>query len=200
MGAGKEPSPYVARLPIGERLPLGDLLDNELFPFEGDIRTVVLDPPILPEPARLGEPGAGPCPVCSDPLGGAIWSDDRWLVQAGERPGGLPLVLRLACHAHHDLEDLPPPLTAELGRMIQRIARALGSLDGIGRVHVNRWGDGSQHFHIWFLPRPAGMWQMRGAMLAVWDDLLPPVPQDEWEANRRTVAAALAAEGGEARV
>jgi hypothetical protein len=44
------------------------------------------------------------------------------------------------------------------------------------------------------------MWQMRGAMLAVWDDLLPRVPQEEWDANRRTVATAMAAGGGTARI
>jgi hypothetical protein len=26
------------------------------------------------------------------------------------------------------------------------------------------------------------MWQLRGALLAVWDDLLPKVPADEWRA------------------
>jgi hypothetical protein len=40
------------------------------------------------------------------------------------------------------------------------------------------------------------MWQMRGAMLAVWDDLLPPVPSDEWRASLRQIATALAEEGG----
>jgi hypothetical protein len=44
------------------------------------------------------------------------------------------------------------------------------------------------------------MWQMRGAMLAIWDDLLPRMPEDEWLANRRAVAAALAAQEGMARV
>ena len=46
------------------------------------------------------------------------------------------------------------------------------------------------------LARPRGMWQMRGAMLAIWDDLLPRVPQAEWEASRRALAAALAEDGG----
>ena len=62
--------------------------------------------------------------------------------------------------------------------------------------HVNRWGDGSHHVHVWFLARPRGMWQMRGAMLAIWDDLLPKVPAEEWAANRRAIAAALAEDGG----
>jgi hypothetical protein len=44
------------------------------------------------------------------------------------------------------------------------------------------------------------MWQLRGAMLAVWDDLLPKLPQEEWARNRQNVAAALAAEEGESLV
>ena len=80
--------------------------------------------------------------------------------------------------------------------MIQRVARAIGSVEDVGRVHVNRWGDGGEHFHIWFLARPRGMWQLRGALLAAWDDLLPKVPQEEWDRNRRAVADAMAAGGG----
>jgi hypothetical protein len=61
----------------------------------------------------------------------------------------------------------------------------------VGRTHFNRWGDGSEHFHVWFLARPLGMMQLRGAMVALWDDLLPKVPDEEFRANARTVAAAL---------
>ena len=39
---------------------------------------------------------------------------------------------------------------------------------------------------------------LRGAMLAVWDDILPPIPRAEWNRNRRTVAGALAEDGGRA--
>jgi hypothetical protein len=84
--------------------------------------------------------------------------------------------------------------------MLQRVAAAIEGVGGIGRVHVNRWGDGSEHFHVWLIPRPYGLWQLRGAMLAVWDDLLPKVPPAEWNRNRRTVARALAADGGRATI
>jgi diadenosine tetraphosphate (Ap4A) HIT family hydrolase len=107
------------------------------------------------------------------------------------------MVAVLMSRAHHDLETLPPELSAGLGPILQRVARAVASLPDVGRVHVNRWGDGSEHFHVWFLARPAGMRQLRGAMLAVWDDLLPKVPQEEWDLNRAGVAQALAVGGGE---
>jgi len=42
------------------------------------------------------------------------------------------------------------------------------------------------------------MMQLRGAMIAAWDDMLPTVPTEEFEANARTVAKALAETGGEA--
>lgn len=189
-------SAFVRRLPIGERLPLGDLLSNDLFPFEGEITIQPLEPPTLPEPTR---PGAGgiDCRNCeAGPE--AIWQDGRWRVRVPRDPGGLPIVAALLPLAHHDIEDLPEHLAAELGPMLVRVTAAIRRIDGIGRVHINRWGDGSEHFHVWFLPRPYGLLQMRGAMLAVWDDLLPRVPQAEWDRNRRTVSKALALDGGEA--
>jgi diadenosine tetraphosphate (Ap4A) HIT family hydrolase len=187
--------PFLARLPYGEPLPLDRVIESDLFPFTGEISTKPLERPLIPEPERRGAGGID-CFTCTDPAG-VVWRNARWHVRAGADPSGLSLVCVLMPNEHHDLDDLPLDLAAELGPMIQRVARALGSLPEVGRVHVNRWGDGSEHFHVWFLPRPLGMWQMRGAMLAIWDDLLPPIPRDEWLANRRAVAEALAAEDGE---
>jgi diadenosine tetraphosphate (Ap4A) HIT family hydrolase len=198
--AGEErPNDYVRRLPIGERLPLGDLLADPLFPFEGDVRMLPLENPRFPEPERHGVLAAE-CRQCREEPENLIWSDEHWRVLSRPAPHGLPIVAVLVPRAHHDLEDLPANLARELGPMVQRVARAMSRLDSVGRVHVNRWGDGSYHFHVWFLARPRGMWQMRGAMLAVWDDLLPRVPDEEWAANRRAVAAALAEDGGQAVV
>jgi len=186
---------FLERLPYGESLPLDRVIDSDLFPFAGQIRTKPLARPLTPEPERSGQAGQG-CFACTDQATGVIWRNERWHVRSGPEPSGLALVVMLMPNEHHDLDDLPPELAADLGPMIQRVARAVGSLPEVGRVHVNRWGDGSEHFHVWFLPRPLGLWQLRGAMLAVWDDILPPVPRDEWEANRRSVAAALAAVDG----
>ena len=193
--SGPEPSGFVRRLPIGERLPIGDVVDDELFPFDGEITVKPLEPARLPEPARRGEPGGDACGACQGRNEGVIWEDDRWWVLVDPKPHGLPMVAVLMPKAHHDLEDLPTELAAELGPMIQRLAGAIGRVPGVGRVHVNRWGDGGSHFHVWFLARPQGMWQMRGAMLAVWDDLLPKVPMDDWSQNRKAVATAMS-EGG----
>ena len=189
-------SDYLRRLPIGNRVSTAALTANDLWPFDTDLETVVLEEPRIPEPARAGEGGVE-CSSCRRTPGFDVWQGERWAVGIPNQPSGLPILAVLISRAHHDLEDLPVALASELGPMIQRVARAIGSLEDVGRVHVNRWGDGSEHFHVWFLARPKGMWQLRGALLAAWDDLLPRVPQAEWDRNRRAVAERLAADGGE---
>jgi hypothetical protein len=192
------PSAYHARLPYGERVSADPVLASPLFPFEGDIRVRPLADPVLPEPLRMGEPGGKPCDLCAVPDEHVIWRDERWAVQAGLRPTGLPMVAQLFPVAHVTLHTMPAELAAGLGTMIQRLALAVGRIDGVGRVQFSRFGDGAEHFHVWFHARPLGMMQLRGPMLAVWDDLLPRIPDDELTANMRTVATALAEQDGSA--
>jgi hypothetical protein len=80
--------------------------------------------------------------------------------------------------------------------MTGRVERAILSLGGVARVHLNRWGDGGAHFHVWFIPRPLGMLEARGMFLPIWEDVLPTVPDAELEAAAQKVAAALHAETG----
>ena len=87
-------------------------------------------------------------------------------------------------------------LLTSFGGIVQRVAAAISSLDGVARTHFSRWGDGSAHFHLHLLARPEGMMQGRGPMLAFWDDVLPPIDPDLLRAHRTAVATALAAEGG----
>ena len=86
------------------------------------------------------------------------------------------------------------------GRCIVRVERAVDAVGHIGRVHVGRWGDGSAHLHFWFIARPARMPQLRTSFAAIWDDILPPVPEELWRANLAVVAQTLAAGGGHAHV
>ncbi|MEV6814923.1 hypothetical protein [Micromonospora sp. NPDC051296] len=106
------------------------------------------------------------------------------------------MVLILESRSHLDLGDLPNLLAAELGVMTVRLERAIRSLDGVARVHVNRWGDGSAHLHMWFLARPYGRLQLRGTFLSLWDSILPPISEDTWRENLALVAAWLAEFGG----
>ncbi|WP_234359543.1 hypothetical protein [Plantactinospora sp. BC1] len=165
------------------------------FPFEGEFRVKQLDEPVAVEPPRKGE-GSGECHSCNAPDDAYIWVSERWRVRAMDRPTGLPMVLILESRSHLDLGDLPNLLAAELGVMTVRLERAVRSLDGVARVHVNRWGDGAAHLHLWFLARPYGRLQLRGTFLSLWDDILPPIPESQWRENLALVAAWLAEFGG----
>jgi hypothetical protein len=82
--------------------------------------------------------------------------------------------------------------------MTVRVERAIRSLDGVARVHVNRWGDGAAHLHLWFMARPRGQLQLRGSFLPMWDDILPPVAEPQWRENLALIAAWLEDFGGTA--
>jgi hypothetical protein len=174
---------------------LPDFVSWPTFPFEGDLRIKGLEPVVAAEPPRHGEDPAT-CHACAAPDDAYIWVSDRWRVRALDRPTGLPMVLILESRSHLDLGDLPNLLAAELGVITVRLERAVRSLDGVARVHVNRWGDGSAHLHLWFLARPYGRLQLRGTFLSLWDDILPPIPEQHWRENLALVAAWLAEFGG----
>lgn len=167
------------------------------FPFEGVLRVKRPEEPVAEEPPRNGE-NANECPKCQAPDSAYIWADKNWRVRSMDRPSGLPMVLILESRSHLDLGDLPNMLAAELGVMTVRLERAIRSIEGVARVHVNRWGDGAAHLHLWFMARPHGYLQLRGTFLTMWDEILPPVPEREWRENLALVAAWLADFGGEA--
>jgi len=161
------------------------------------MRVKALADPVKVEPPRSGE-DASDCVACNTPDDAYVWVSERWRVRAMDRPTGLPMVLILECRSHLDLGDLPNLLAAELGVMTVRLERAIRSLDDVARVHVNRWGDGSAHLHMWFLARPYGRLQLRGTFLSLWDDILPVIPEQQWRENLALVAAWLGEFGGRA--
>ncbi len=71
-------------------------------------------------------------------------------------------------------------------------------LGDVARVHVNRWGDGGAHFHLWFMPRPLGMLQLRGSMLPMWLELLPNLDEVTATEVLARIGAAMALGGGTA--
>lgn len=172
------------------RLPLPAIAEWETFPFEGDLRVKPLAPPTEVDRPRTGETEAG-CWRCQRGTDGTIWSDEHWTLAPLAEPSGLPVVVLLEPRDHHDIDDLPPHLVAELGHMIVRVERAVRSVGEIGRVHICRWGDGGAHFHLWFMARPARLPQTVGSFAAIWDDILPPLPVDGWRANLTKVADAM---------
>jgi len=110
----------------------------------------------------------------------------HWRISVAE-PSGAPLILVLAPLAHHDFTTLPKEHAAEMGQIMVALGAAMEALPSVARVHVSKWGDGAAHAHIFFFARPIRMPQLRGTMLAVWDDFLPRIPVDVRDANTRAV-------------
>jgi hypothetical protein len=190
----------VAHADADGRLPMPEQSMWEIFPFEPEgLRTKPLEPPVLPEPPRNGERGK-PCGACAHLTDRAVWSDERWVLTGGGEPLGVPFSAALMPKAHLDLGDLDDVHAAELGLLTVRVDRAVNALDGIGRMHVNKWGDGGAHLHLMFIARPAGLLQLRGSNLPLWEEMLPRFPEEETAAALRAVARALAEEGGTAHV
>jgi hypothetical protein len=189
-------SAYHRTLPIGERLSAQPLIDDRLSCFE-QVTLKPLETMLVPEAPRAGELDPSECGHCrrSD---FTIWRDDVWHVKAGFEPMRIPFIGGLAPNAHCRLEDAPLEVLSALGPLMQRLSVAVKSIPGVARTHFSRWGDGSEHFHLWALARPAGMMQGRGAMLAFWNDVLPAMPEAMATEHLRIVAESLASGGGEA--
>lgn len=189
-------SPYHRTLPIGEQLTGDPLLVGDLSCFE-EVALKPLAEMRVPERPRAGELDRAECGHCR-PSDHTLWHDDEWQVRAGFDRMGLPFVGGIAPRQHVRLDNAPLDLLAGLGPLLQRVSGAVTSIRGVARCHFARWGDGSEHFHLWALARPAGMMQGRGAMLAFWDDVLPDVPGGLATEHFRVVAESLASRGGTA--
>jgi diadenosine tetraphosphate (Ap4A) HIT family hydrolase len=162
----------------------------DTFPFDGEMRPRDLLPPVEKEKPRFGEGGVD-CRRCEAADDAYIWTSERWRLM-GIGPTGLPVVVILEPREHlGELGDIPDDLLSDLGVMLGRVERAVRSVGEIARVHVCKWGDGSEHLHWWFMARPARIPQLIGSFAAIWDDILPPVPEEIWRANLDAVAAAL---------
>jgi hypothetical protein len=183
-----------------EDLPLPDFVHWSIFPFVGEFRVRPIEPPREADAPRDGEPGGAPCRACAAPDDDYIWVDDHWRVSAPIQPSGAPVQVFLETRDHVDLDDLGADRVAELGPMIVRLNEAILAVGGIGRVHINRWGDGGSHFHVFFYGRPLGDVQMFGFTSAMWAMTRPPTPDDEWTRNLAVVAAELARQSGRAIV
>lgn len=183
------PEELYARAKDALRMP--PVHEWETFPFEGEIRPRELLPPVEAEKPRVGAGGVD-CWACTTPDEEFLWTNERWRLGGLDDPPALPMVLLLFPRAHYaEPGDLSDELAAELGMLLSRFERAVRSIGEIGRVHVCRWGDGSEHLHWWFLARPARIPQLNGSFAAIWDDVLPPLPEEIWRENLAAVKAAL---------
>jgi hypothetical protein len=160
----------------------------EVFPFESEgLRLKPLGPLAQAEATRHGEdPAQCHCSGSQADDEWVIWTDEHWRVRLCQESGA-PLTLLLSPWAHHDFTSLPMDRAAEMGQIMVALGAAIESLPSVARVHVSKWGDGGAHGHIFFYARPTRMPQLRGTMMAVWDDYLPRVPGDVRDANAAAV-------------
>lgn len=189
-------SPYHRTMPIGEVLDGGPLLEGDRASI-AEITLRPLEPMLVPEEPRGGTGDPASCHHCRR-AEHWIWADDTWHVNAGWDRMGIPFVGGIAPNQHCRLDDAPLDVLATLGPLLQRISIAVKAIPGVARAHFARWGDGSEHFHLWALARPLGMMQGRGPILAFWDDVLPAMPDELMQEHLRIVAESLAAGGGTA--
>lgn len=161
----------------------------DTWPFDGEITPRELEPPVEEEAPRHGVGGVG-CRACDEPKN-VVWENEHWMVRSLGQPSGLPVVVLLEPKRHVDFPDLDADLAAELGPLLLKVYAAVAGVPGVGNVHIGRWGEGSEHCHIWFMARPARMEQLRSSFAAIYDDVLPPTPEDVWRENLELVRAAL---------
>jgi diadenosine tetraphosphate (Ap4A) HIT family hydrolase len=181
---------------VKNSLRMPPLEEWETFPFDGEMQPRPLDPPEERERPRFGDGGVE-CQACVAGDDSYLWTNERWRLRALDAPSGLPVVVLLEPRQHYaEPGDLPDEAAAELGVMLARVERAVRAVGDIGRVHVCRWGDGSEHLHWWFMARPARMPQLIGSFAAIWDDVLPPIPEAVWRENLHIVTQELGSGGG----
>jgi diadenosine tetraphosphate (Ap4A) HIT family hydrolase len=186
---GETPEQFYER--VADELRMPPVNEWETFPFEGDMRPRALLPPLEEEVPRKGEGGID-CWRCAMTDDDCIWTNEHWRLNPLSEPYGLPVIVILAPRRHFsDVADLPEDLAAELGPLVGHVERAVYSVGHIGRVHICKWVEGSEHMHWWFMARPARLPQLVGSFAAVWNEVLPPLPEAVRSENLAAVAAAL---------
>ena len=174
------------------RPPVGGMAEWDVFPFEASgLVPKPMGERVVPEPSRVRTAGA--CGTCR-----ALARDDLVLHTGSRlaviRPGATSLmfVANVVARDHERLDDLDEAADEELGRLVARTYRALRALPGVGNVQVSKWENGGGHLSVNVLARPLGVLELRGSNLPIWADMLPNIPQDEYDDRAQVVRAALA--------
>ena len=174
------------------RPPVGGMAEWDVFPFEASgLVPKPMGERVVPEPSRARSADA--CGTCR-----ALARDDLVLHTGSRlaviRPGGTSLmfVANVVARDHERLDDLDEAADEELGRLVARTYRALRALPGVGNVQVSKWENGGGHLSVNVLARPLGVLELRGSNLPIWADMLPNIPQDEYDDRAQVVRAALA--------
>jgi diadenosine tetraphosphate (Ap4A) HIT family hydrolase len=191
----------VAAVGADGHLPMPPQGGWDIFPWtvvDGEVAPRTLAPPSDEDP-RWGEHEDKPCGPCAGvPTENIVWQDETWVLKHLGGPSGLPVVLILEPREHVDFGRLDDDMASEHGRITNRLVRIVESLPHIGRCHVMRYGDGSEHAHTWVVGRTARLTHVLGSPTIEWDEIIPPGPEEVWREDLHTIAHKLANWGGEA--
>jgi hypothetical protein len=190
----------VEQVGAGGRLPMPPVGEWDIFPWElvdGALQPKVIQSPLDAEESRRGVDAADCwCKDGSRPPDNVIWQNERWYVSSFAEPTGLPLLFFLQPREHMDMDGMDDDLASEFGRITNWLHRIISRMPNVGRVHVNRWGDGGYHMHVWFCARPDRIPGLLGSMAIEWNEMLPAGDREVWEKDRRYIATHLATHDG----
>ncbi|MET7422529.1 DUF6182 family protein [Dactylosporangium sp. NPDC005555] len=92
------------------------------------------------------------------PPGGHLIDDGTWRVGHGPTPYWPAGTLLIESRRHFDdYAGFAPAEATTLGPLIQRLTGPLKEATGAPRIHLFASMEGTEHFHLWMLPRVAGM-------------------------------------------
>lgn len=185
----------VAAAGPGGRLPMPPVAEWDDLPWEvvdGQLVAKSIGEPLAAEAPRKGAGGES-CPTCAgDEEQVRVWESWNFHLARPARPSGLPLVLWLQSNEHMDFTEMGDDQAAELGKLTVWLTRIIERMPHIGRVHVNRWGDGEEHLRVWFVARPERLPHVCGTLAVEWDEMIPPTSEDVWLQDVATVVSKLA--------
>ncbi len=91
------------------------------------------------------------------PPGGHLIDDGTWRVGHGPTPYWPAGTLLIESHRHFlDYADFSPEEASTLGPLVQRLTGPLKEATGAPRVHIFSCMEGTEHFHLWMVPRVIG--------------------------------------------
>src|SRR5947207_7649988 len=90
---------------VKDSLRMPPVEEWETFPFDGELRPRMLEPPVAEEKPRWGVEGVD-CMHCAKQDDELVWRDERWQLWPIGRTG-LPIVLILDPREHYDIDTLP---------------------------------------------------------------------------------------------
>lgn len=117
------------------------------------------------------EPGGRECLVCAKyanlpvpawagfptPPGGHLVDDGTWRVGHGPTPYWPAGTLLIESRRHFlDYADFSTEEASTLGPLIKRFTEPLKEATGASRVHIFSCMEGTEHFHLWMVPRVDG--------------------------------------------